>query len=253
MRRGMNAPTLTILLQRAAVGSSLPAATTLSTLPWFIRFSLADVFTQAQRGELVALRCAEKLFDMETDPDARAFALTQVRDEQSHLGFFTSALSQLKVERPVLEPLGALFDLAQTQNDLPSLLLANHLIVETLAHDVFGEVATQFTRLAGKRWLPPTWRRAFAELSVRMLGISRDESRHVAFGVIRLATVRRALEPEARQQLDTQAQGWVDALESTLSALPVLFLLAPLKAKIVRGVMARCRQRCRDAGVEVRS
>ena len=249
----MNNSGLTVLLQRSVVGSVLTTPSDLGSLPWFIRFSLADLFAQAKYGELVALRCAKKLLELETGEDERAFALTQARDEASHLAFFESAEHDLRIERPVLPPLKRLLDTAAMQSDLPNVLLGTHLIVETLAHDLFTDVAKRLQALGRSAWLPRRWAVAFRDVAGSMLGISRDESRHVAFGVLRLASVREAMSPAQRVELDALAQHWVSQLAAALEALPVLFLFKPIKREIVRGVMLRCRQRCHDVGLELRS
>ena len=247
----MNNSGLSILLQRSAVGSVLTTPSDLGALPWFIRFSLADLFAQAKYGEQVALGCAKTLLELETGEDERAFAITQARDEASHVAFFEAAERDLRVTRPVLPPLKRLLDTAASQTDLPNVLLGTHLIVETLAHDLFSDVAKRLQALGRSQWLPQRWAVAFRDVAGSMLGISRDESRHVAFGVLRLAALRESMSAGERVQLDQLAQHWVSQLEATLEALPVLFLLKPIKREIVRGVMLRCRQRCIDVGLEV--
>ncbi len=206
---------------------------------------------QAKYGEQVALSCAKKLRELETDADARAFAETQIRDEARHLEYFTLAERELRVTRPVLPTLQQLFDTAERQVDLANVMLGTHLIVESLAHDLFADVAKRLLALSGIRWVPRAWRAALAEVARSMLGIARDESRHVAFGVLRLARLREGMNAEQRAHLDLLARHWYAQLAATLDALPVLFVLRPIKRQVAHAVLTRCRRRCVDAGLEV--
>ena len=131
--------------------------------------------------------------------------------------------------------------------------MANHLIVESLAHDLFSDVAKRLQALGQWVWLPRSWGAALRDVASSMMGIARDERRHVAFGVLRLSQLRDQMNSDERAHLDLLATGWYSQLAHALEVLPVLFLLRSVKADIVRSVLARCRQRVLDVGVELSS
>jgi hypothetical protein len=228
---------------------SLPASTGLSSLPWPVRFAIADVFAQIHVGEEAALHCIRRVLSEDPLGEARTFAGHQLADERRHVSFFADSLWELRVKRPAMPGLVDLFDKAKHAPDLPRLLLANHLVVETLAHAIFRDLEKLLGWLGRRSWLWSSWRDVFRELSSSLHWIVRDESRHVAFGVLRLKALREQLSEVERLRLDGDAREWGVLLERVLKALPVFFPLKPWLRARTRRILTQFRQRCLDAGV----
>jgi hypothetical protein len=121
--------------------------------------------------------------------------------------------------------------------------------VETLAHEIFRDVARLFVFLGERRWLPRRWRTAISGLGKSLSVIYRDETRHVAFGVLRLRSLREELSDAEREDFDIAARRWKVRLSETLARLPVSPLLRPWFRPRARTIVRQYLQRCRDVGV----
>src|SRR6185436_15901326 len=104
------------------------------------------------------------------------FALTQIRDEQRHLAFFERALAELDCDTRPMQPLTALLAHATSAPDLPALLLGTNLVVETLAHELFLDLARLLLKFSRAWWVPARWAAALASLAHGMQVVYGDES-----------------------------------------------------------------------------
>ncbi|MFN0063938.1 MAG: hypothetical protein ACKVPX_15635 [Myxococcaceae bacterium] len=230
-------------------GVALDAPRGLAELPWLLRLLLADVFAQIQAGEEAALRSIRRVVIQETLVEARRCALLQERDERRHVDFFAKAADHLGVRRFPMRELVDFLALATAPHALPGLLLANNLVVETLAHELFRDVAQVLLSLGEKHWLPAGWRQTFRALGKSLGVIFRDESRHVAFGVLRLRSLREQLSAQERAAFDSDAQEWEGRLSTALEKLPIFPLLRPWFRQRTKAILRQYRERCHDVGV----
>lgn len=238
------------LTQLAQPSVAAVAPKGLSALPYPMRFVLADVLAQIVAGERAALACARRVAVEDPRADAREMALTQVRDEQRHLAFFQNALDQLGVPQRAMANLQLMFDDAEQAPDLPSLLIGTHLVVEPLAHELFRDLAKILASVAGCRALPRSWSAPINALAVGLATIDADESRHIAFGALRLRALRETASPIARERIDAIARSWRERMLTTLIGLPVLPPLRPWFRKRVRKVVCQFDARLADSGIQ---
>lgn len=221
----------------------------LGALPYPMRFVLADILSQIAAGERAALACARRVAAEDPRADARAVAQTQVRDELRHLAFFETALKELGLPGHPMPELVAMFDAAVLSADLPALLFSTHLVVEPLAHELFRDLASIFAAVARFPLMPAAWRMPLATLAEGIAAIDADESRHIAFGALRLRALREEATPAQRKHIDCVARGWRERVTTTLMGLPILRPLRPYFRSRVRKVVQKFDARMADAGV----
>lgn len=215
------------LVSRPEDVSPVLAPEGLEQLPLWLRFVLADVSAQVLAGERAALSTALLATELESDPDAKTLAARQAADERRHVDFFVELQTRLGVSRPINTFLGEMLTDAAQAAALPSLLLGSHLVIETLGHAIFESFSTALATQSQNRLFAPSTRTTLAALAQSMDRLQRDESRHLAYGVLRLRDERNAMPAEQRAAFDAETAQWRARLERLFFRLPLLVVLRP--------------------------
>jgi hypothetical protein len=218
---------LRTLASRPEDDSAVLAPDGLEQLPIWLRFVLADAGAQVLAGERAALSAALLATELERDADARTLAARQAADERRHVDFFVEVQSRLGVNRPMNEFLGAMLADAARADSLPSLLLGSHLVIETLGHAIFDSFSTALATQSRNLLFAPQTRDTLGALAARMERLQRDESRHLAYGVLRLRDERNAMSPARRETFDAETARWRARLDQLFFRLPLLVVLRP--------------------------
>ncbi|HEY8040514.1 MAG TPA: ferritin-like domain-containing protein [Polyangiaceae bacterium] len=139
------------------------------------REALGHVFAVILWGELAAWNIAADLARSLPDVDAKMAATGQVFDEARHFTVLRDYFSRAKIPLPPLNPFGrrVLVRILETPSVLEK-LYGMQLLVENLALAIFKRVAAS--------GIEPV-------LSDLLAYVERDESRHVALGVMYLPTL----------------------------------------------------------------
>ena len=222
---------LRTLASRPEDDSAVLAPDGLEQLPIWLRFVLADAGAQVLAGERAALSAALLATELEQDADARTLAARQAADERRHVDFFVEVQNRIGVNRPMNEFLGAMLADAARADSLPSLLLGSHLVIETLGHAIFDSFSTALATQSRNLLLAPQTRDTLGALAARMERLQRDESRHLAYGVLRLRDERNAMSPARRETFDAETAQWRARLDQLFFRLPLLVVLRPQKAR----------------------
>jgi len=196
-------------------------------LPIWLRFVLADASAQVLAGERAALSAALLATELEQSGDAKTLASRQAADERRHVDFFVELQTRLGVNRPMNEFLGAMLADAARASSLPSLLLGSHLVIETLGHAIFDSFSTALTAQSRNTLFAPETRSTLGALAARMERLQRDESRHLAYGVLRMRDERNAMSPARRESFDAETAHWRARLDQLFFRLPLLVVLRP--------------------------
>lgn len=218
---------LRTLASRPEDDSAVLAPEGLEQLPLWLRFVLADVTAQVLAGERAALSAALLATDLERDADAKTLAARQAADERRHVDFFVELQTRLGVNRPMNEFLAAMLADAARAEELPELLLGSHLVIETLGHAIFDSFSEALATQSRNRLFAPETRTTLSTLAARMERLQRDESRHLAYGVLRLREERNAMSPARRETFDAQLAHWRQRLDQLFFRLPLLVVLRP--------------------------
>jgi hypothetical protein len=157
--------------------------------------SMAWILSQFLHGEQGALLATAQLVDAVPNMDAKLYAATQVMDEARHVEVYDRYLrTKLEKVYPINSHLKTLLDQILSDSRWDMKYLGMQILVEGLALAAFGFI------------------RAYAnEPLIRDLTyhVMRDESRHVAFGVISLRDFYRshftAAEIRERQEFTYEA------------------------------------------------
>ena len=184
----------------------------LRSLPTPLRAAVSGLCCQLHYGEVASMLAAARCVDQATDSAVRMFAATQVMDEARHVEWFTRLIQKLDAGPPtaIHDSVSALIDSIYGSSTLDELCIGMQLMVEGLAQTVFQEAA----RLL--RSLPLTTDTAASPHAVRAVdlsdwllnGIARDESRHIAFGVLYLGQRLRQLPAAQVDALQRKVECW---------------------------------------------
>lgn len=202
------------------------------------RRAMAAVYGHIQFGEVVGLSVSARGVADCPELWNKLFGATQVMDEARHVEFFSRVVDKLGGAAP---PAPSLKELARELIEAESFdeqLLGTQVILEGFAQTVFQEGA----RLA--RALAPAGRIALpgSEATGALLRcidelVGRDESRHIAFGVLSLQRRWRELDGASRERLERRGSAWAERLTASLDhlrgPLATLGIDAPaLKARV---------------------
>jgi hypothetical protein len=142
---------------------------------------LANQLSQFLHGEQGALVVASQLVGSVPWMDAKFYASTQTMDEARHVEVFAQYVNQkLEWEFPINPNLKELLDATITDSRWDFKFLGMQIIIEGLAMAAFGSL----------------WKLANEPLLKELLRyVMKDESRHVAFGVLALRDYYKDLSP----------------------------------------------------------
>jgi hypothetical protein len=171
------------------------------------REAMGHVFTVILWGELAAWNIAADLARALPDVDAKMAATGQVFDEARHFTVMRDYFTRAKITLPPMNPFGrrVLVKILETESVLEK-LYGMQLLVENLALAIFKQVAAS--------GIEPV-------LTDLLSYIERDESRHVALGVMYLPKLLAQASPSER------ARNWVFNMELFLLTIGGGQLLDP--------------------------
>jgi hypothetical protein len=215
------------LLSRAESVAAVPTPEGVEALPSWLRFVSAQLVAQVLAGERCALAAARAATSLERTEEGRALAARQTRDEARHVAFFVETQRRLGFERPVDVDVAALLAKAGRADDLVSLLMGTHLVIETLGHALFDATAALLSMQSTNRLFSVQTRVTLGELSMSMERLQRDESQHLAYGVLRLREERSRLDAAGQERFDAQVRAWRSDVATLFLRLPSLFALRP--------------------------
>ena len=157
------------------------------------REAMGHVFTVILWGELAAGNIAADLARSLPDVDAKMAATGQVFDEARHFTVMRDYFARAKITLPPMNPFGrrVLVKILETESVLEK-LYGMQLLVENLAHAIFKQVAAS--------GIEPV-------LTDLLAYVERDESRHVALGVMYLPKLLAQASPTER------ARNWAFNME----------------------------------------
>jgi hypothetical protein len=150
---------------------------------------ISNQLSQFLHGEQGALVVASQLVGSVPWMDAKYYAATQTMDEARHVEVFAKYVNEkLEMEFPINGPLKELLDATITDSRWDFKFLGMQIIIEGLAMAAFGNL----------------WKLAEEPLLKELLRyVMKDESRHVAFGVLALKDHYKSLSPgEMRDRED---------------------------------------------------
>ncbi|HEY3815995.1 MAG TPA: ferritin-like domain-containing protein [Polyangiaceae bacterium] len=171
------------------------------------RAAMGHVFTMILWGELAAWNIAADLARALPDVDAKMAATGQVFDEARHFTVMRDYFQRAKIELPPMNPFGRrlLVKILETESVLEK-LYGMQLLVENLALAIFKQVAAT--------GIEPV-------LTELLAYVERDESRHVALGVMYLPKLLAQASPGER------ARNWMFNIELFLLTIGGGQLLDP--------------------------
>ncbi|HVW27921.1 MAG TPA: hypothetical protein VHC69_21300 [Polyangiaceae bacterium] len=178
-----------------------------------IKRTMAPLYSAILRGEKVALRLLLEASEKISDESFGRFIRLQVVDEERHVEFFSRVVEELGGSTGIASAMNAFFDDLLALRSPEAIVLGSQIILEGFAKCLFEEgahlakkVAATRVRVAG-RPEPAHLLTAISNL------VGRDESRHVAFGVLYL----RARWPSLSVSERTQLTGLRESLNASLS------------------------------------
>lgn len=233
-----------------------------SPLPAALREAISGLCSHVHYGEVASLLAAARCVEHAADGETRMFASTQVIDEARHVEWFTRLQEKLASPEPppVHAAVTALIDSIYEAQDPDELCVGMQLIVEGLAQSLFQEAARALRavdalltspadgspgseRPASAAFLLADWLHNY---------VARDESRHVAFGVLKLGQRLRRLPPKRVDALQQKVEEWGGLLLAVPAAFEPRFATLGLDTlQLAQGCVSDLNLHLRQAGFEV--
>jgi hypothetical protein len=231
----------------------------LRPLPAPFRDALAGLCCQLHYGEVASLLAAARCVEHAQDSAVRMFAATQVMDEARHVEWFTRLIQKLDCNKPspIHGSVSALIDSIYGGSTQDELFVGMQLIVEGLAQTVFQEAARLLRSMPSL--LSETDRSTgIHEQGLTSLadwltnGVARDESRHIAFGVLYLGQRVRQLSPSQLGGLQKKIEHWGQLLLAIPQSDEPHFATLGLDSQaLARRCISDLNQHLRQAGLDV--
>jgi len=183
----------------------------LRSLPRPLREALSGLCCQLHYGEVASMLAAARCVEQASDSAVRMFAATQVMDEARHVEWFTRLIQALDAGPAIAihDSVAALIDSIYGSSSLDELCVGMQLMVEGLAQTVFQEAARLLRTLPYEDGTTAEGAVGPQQLADWLQnGIARDESRHIAFGVLHLGQRVRLLPAAQRDRLQHKIEGW---------------------------------------------
>jgi hypothetical protein len=223
----MNTPTGLSKLAGMQGATPIPTPRGLGELPYFLRLVLADLLGNVLEGERAAAHVAQRIAVEDPSPQARELARVQAHDERLHVDYFERVVAGLGIVRPANPAVRSLMKRARRAHTLPRLLIGTNLVIETLGHALFDASSKLAADLAQASFLSDAARETMGELSAGLEQVQRDESRHLAFGVLRLTELRAEATDEEQASFDDAVAESRAGLRRAFWFMPLLVLLRP--------------------------
>jgi hypothetical protein len=180
---------------------------------------MACIYSQIQYGELIALNQISRAVERTPYLWAKLFGATQVMDEARHLEFFSRVLSLFPDKPPIDDRLAAFADSLRSAQSPAELILGTQVLLEGFAHCMFAEGARLGRRASTRAIRMPGTDGAIAFMDVLDRYVGKDETRHVAFGVLYLRHELGRLSPESRRRIERLVDDWSALLDSVVERL----------------------------------
>ena len=178
-----------------------------------IQRAMATIYTQIQYGEMLALSELARVVHRDPDAWVKLFGATQVMDEARHVELFSRTLAIFPDKAELSQALVFFGERLRAAREPEEVLLGTQVILEGFAQCLFTEGA-RLGRAAADRASPlgagdgPL---RFLDALERFVG--RDESRHVAFGVLLLRQRLPIMPARQRDRLAALAVEWSELLD----------------------------------------
>jgi hypothetical protein len=224
---GMNAPTGFSKLAGMQAATPIPTPRGLAALPYFLRLVLADLLGNVLEGERAAAHVAQRIAVEDPSAEARQLARVQAHDERLHVDYFERVVAGLGIVRPANPAVRKLMKRARGARTLSQLLIGTNLVIETLGHALFDASSKLAGDLAQASFLSDASRETMTELSAGLEQVQRDESRHLAFGVLRLTELRAEVTAAEQTSFDRAVAEARAGLRRAFWFMPLLVLLRP--------------------------
>jgi P-aminobenzoate N-oxygenase AurF len=159
--------------------------------------------SQFLHGEQGALMTAAALTHAVPDYQGKLYAATQTMDEARHVEVYARYIDKLAIVYPISVGLKAIIDKTLTANHWVKIAIGMNMVVEGLALASFHNMLQSTT----------------CELLRNILvGVLRDESRHVAFGGLYVAETLAAMHPDEREDVADFTYEVVELMRNTRGA-----------------------------------
>lgn len=234
----------------------------LNGLPLALREAISGLCSHVHYGEVASLLAAARTVDQASDHETRLFASTQVIDEARHVEWFTRLQGKLTPggPPPVHPALVALVDGVYASSDPDERCVGMQLIIEGLAQTLFQESGRALREVdallsagdpnlaSGER--APTAPGLIADWLLNF--VARDESRHVAFGVLQLSQRLRRLPAARIDALQRKIEAWSELLLAVPAAFEPRFAMLGLDTlRLAQSAVGDLNLHLRQAGFEV--
>lgn len=228
----------------------------LRRLPLPLREALSGLCCQLHYGEVASMLAAARCVEQASDSAVRMFAATQVIDEARHVEWFTRLIQMLDAGPPsgIHDSVANLIDSIYGSTTLDELCLGMQLVVEGLAQTVFQEAAHVLRTLSsrgGSDFADPVGGPLLLADWLQN-GIARDESRHIAFGVLHLSQRMRQLSRVQIDSLQRKVEHWGQLLLAIPQADEPHFATLGLDSQILAAhCVTDLNLHLRQAGLDV--
>jgi hypothetical protein len=227
----------------------------MSQVPQEMRQGLANLFSQTHYGELGALMSTAKAVELAPDMMAKMFGGTQVMDEARHVEWFTKLIQKLDCRGQILPTVEQLMSEVFASDTAEQLLVGMQIIIEGVAQTLFIEggrmvreidvTAPGMESLAGIHTVVGDW-------MVNYVG--KDESRHVAFGVLFVNERVKQMTPRQVTVLNEKAERWGNLIMESVQQRVRDFAMFGFDHEwLAKKCLADQNERLRKAGLEARA
>jgi hypothetical protein len=189
----------------------------LTGLPPAIRRALARIYSHVQAGEILALVMTARAVDAAPELWAKMFGATQLMDEARHVEFFARVVAMLGEPVTLSESMRQMVGEMSELRSMDEILLGTQIVLEGYAQCLFLEGARLGSRAAGRRVRLPATSDPGPFLSAVSRYVGRDESRHVAFGVLYLRDRWAAIDRIERSRLQDLGYRFGSLLDAIVS------------------------------------
>lgn len=223
----------------------------LSGIPQEIRQQATNMFVQIQYGELSALIGAQRILERTKSTAVKNFLSTQINDETRHLKWFGKLIDKLGCRAPVLPSIKLLNRSIVECESVEALVVGLHIMIESMAHTFYTEGAKSFEDISASYNVFKSYRSAKIIATDWLPNfIAKDESRHIAFGVLFLKSYVSELSSKKKEKLEQDIEDWAKLYISAAND-PKLLAIPGIKSVELRDKCTKdINNRLKLAGLE---
>ena len=233
-----------------SIGANIPgSAFALSDVPLSIRSPLAAIYAQVQYGEMIALTSAARFVDQTPTGWTKLFGATQVMDEARHVELFARIVHALGVEPRLSESIVELGKRLEAAQSCEELLVSVQIVLESYAQAMLHE-GSELLKRSEQRAIRLPGSEALASVRDSIQYVAKDETRHVAFGVLCLRAALKDADVQSLCRLRLHAEQSLQLMHAVLRDLrPHLRCLGVDADELLVRVGRSTTQRLADAGL----